>query len=342
MTKEYTLQAFLKNFSLPNSGYLIIYGDEPLLHDSFFKKLDNLKLKYNVYNGEDLNLDKFIEILGEKHLFSIHNAQQKNLTIIKRAERFFQKLKGKQKKLLTTLVSKKPKNLVILSFLTTYKKSELSREPLKTLFSNAELILKAQKLSKQQVYQLIKKKFKSMNIKVDDEVVKFLMETFEDLTTLRTELDKLTTYALDKSTLTLEEVKNLVFGTPKVSVFDLQDAFFSKNLREFLFKFENITKSLTSYELNSLIFQLVGLFLSTANRLLILNTIKNPTYEVYKNLGIVYQFQIEKYNLWKTLWDEVNLKNFIKALYKTEFLVKVYFNNPKEVFLNTSIKFLAS
>jgi DNA polymerase-3 subunit delta len=253
--------------------------------------------------------------------------------VVRGAEKFFSKLRTAGKKRLLPFLSRKPSNLVVLLFETDLKKGETAKEPLKTLFATAEAVLKAPKPDKRQIAKLVANRFKAEGVVVEPAVVEYLTEQFaDDLTALRTELEKLTTYATDTKRLTLSEVKELTFGNPKVSVFDFQDAFFGKNLKEALDTFRGLTANLTSYEKSAVVFQLLGLLLSTANRLLILKE-RAPSEgedKVLRSLGVVYKFQAQKFKNWANLWSEKELKDLVRQLYLTDRALKVKFENPEE------------
>ena len=253
-----------KNLKL-ESGIYIIHGSEELLHKNFINFLKKHYKTVNIYYGDSIDLDTFVQILGEKSLFS----SKGNVNVLLNGESFFKKLRKKQKELLVKFLGRRIDNIVIISILADLKKSELSKEPFKTLFSVAKEVFTAKPLNRTQVANLIKKKFKTLGIQYEEGVVEYLLESFSDLVQLKLELEKLITYLGDKKKLTLSEVKELVEGNPSYTVFDFQKVFFEKDLAGSLKIFKSLLEGLTSYERTSLVLQLEGLILTTLNRLLV-------------------------------------------------------------------------
>ena len=335
MVKEYSVSQFLKEGSFPESGFVVVHGEDEFLHKNVLKKIKKEFKSYNLHRGDEISADKFLELLGEKNLFS---SNSKTVNVVWNAEKFLLKLKGNWKKKIPAFFERKIPNLVVLHFITELKKNELSKEPLKSLFSNAALIVKVSKLNKRQIYLLLKRRFQAEGIEVEEGVLEYLSENIDDLNALKVELDKLITYALSSKRLTLEEVKELTFGTVKVTPFDFQDYFFGKDLRSAIQTFEVLTLSLTSYEISALVFQLSGLILSTANRLLIIKEklkrsgLEKPDGQIFKEVGIFYKFQAAKFERWLSLWGEEELTDLVSGLYGLEKAIKVNFLNPKEEF----------
>ncbi len=67
---------------------------------------------------------------------------------------------------------------------------------------------------------------------VDREGVDLLAASFSDLMTLYSELDKLFAYKKEDKTVTVEDVKNIVFPSKEYTFFDIQDSLIEKNLEK--------------------------------------------------------------------------------------------------------------
>ncbi len=336
MSSSATVAQFLKKGSFPDKGFVVVVGSEELLHRNLLKKLQREGKNYNLYRGDEIDWEQFVSILGERNLFG----GSKGANVVWGFEKFLSKLKAGHKKKLAALLKRGTGNLVILSILTDLKKGDLAKEPFKSLAGSGALFLTAAPLNRNQVAALIAKKFSSAGIEVEKGVIEYLVETFGELEFLRNEVEKLITYALDKGKLTLAEVKELCFGNPKYTVFDLQRAFFERDRQKVLEIYRALSVGMADYEKTPLLLQIEGLLLSTANRLLLLKEKLSQTgdfNEAAKAAGITFAFQRAQFQSWLPLWSEAELKRLIVALYRLDYSLKVEFALADEVFK----KFLA-
>jgi DNA polymerase-3 subunit delta len=332
MAKETTATKFLKGGNFPEKGLVLVYGPEEVFHEAILKKLKKEKQKFQIYHGDEMDLDKFVSLLGERNLFS---GAGKTVNVLLKGELFFDKLKKKQKEKLQRLLNLSISNLLLIFIQKEITKKELSKEPYKTLFGKAEIVISAKSLNKTQLTGLIKKKFQKEGIKVENEVIQFLQSAFSDTLELKNEIEKLILYALDKKTLTLSEVKELVEGNAQYSIFDFQNSFFDRNLSESLKIFKILIKGVPAYEVRVVIFQLQGLLTNTTNKLLVAKE-KIQNGEELKNfakrIGLYYPFQVSQYGKWLNLWDEEELIKVLKNLYQLDVNVKTRFLPPAEEF----------
>ena len=332
--KEETITQALKrkNLKFPSGGVIVVYGPEEVLHKNLFRKLKEQFGSYFFHYGDELTLDKLYELAGERSLFS---SGKREVNIIWQAEKFFSKLKRRQKERLTSLLRREIANLLVFSITAELKKTDWGKEPYKTLREVAAAIYSAKGLNRTQIAALIKKKFDKEGIQVSQEVVNYLLESFSDLSQLKQELDKLIVYALEKKKLNLEEVKELTQGNRNYTIFDFQNRFFDKDLKGAIETLRGMLFGLTSYEGSALIFQIEGLLLSTLSRLLL---IKERTAEgkklkeIAKEVGLYYPFQVVQYEKWDSLWSEEELLKVIKLLYRFDVAVKVKFLSPVSEF----------
>ncbi len=305
-------------------GIYIIHGSEEILHKNFVNLLKRLYDSVNIYHGEELDLEKFIQLLGEKTLF----AQRGNINVIFNAEKFFSRLRKKQKEKLIRLLQRDLKNVVVISITADLKKGDLSKEPYKTLFSVAKDIFVAKPLNRKQITTLLERKLKSAGVSFEPEIIPYLLESFSDLVQLKMELEKLLTYVGEKGKITLAEVKELIQGNPNYTVFDFQKSFFDRDLSKSLKIFESLLEGLTHYERTSLTLQLEGLVLNTLNRLLIAKEklAAGKKLETFaKDLGLFYPFQIAQFKNWLNLWSEKEIVSTLRGLYTFDQKVKLKF-----------------
>ena len=331
MVKEITVAQALKEKLNTDSGVIVVYGLEELLHKNFLQKLKREFGNYNLHYGDEVDLEKLLELMGERSLF----AKGKTVNVIWQAEKFFSKLKKRQREKLKNLLRRKVSNLLVFSITAELKKGDWNKEPYKTLSEVASLIVSAKSLNRTQIANLIKKKFSKEGIKIPPKAVEYLLESFSDLVELKNELDKLLAYAYGKKELTLEEIKELVEGNRKYTVFDFQNAFFAKDLEGSLKTLKGLLSGLTTYEGNALIFQLEGLILSTTNRLLLIKekteggkTLK----EIAKEVGLYYPFQVSQYSNWNNLWSKEELLKLLRFLYRFDTNCKLKFLPPVSEF----------
>ena len=319
-----------KNLKLER-GIYIVHGSEELLHKNFINLLKKIYGSVNIHYGEDLDLETFLQILGEKTLFTKNNT----VNIIFNAERFFSKLRKKQKEKVVRLLQREIKNVVVVSILEDLKKGDLSKEPYKTLFSVAKDIFSAKPLNRKQVATLLERKFKSAGISFEPEVIPYLLESFSDLVQLKMEVEKLITYVGEGGKITLAETKELIQGNPQYTVFDFQKSFFDRDLEKSLKIFESLLEGLTSYERNALTLQLEGLILNTLNRLLVAKeklSVGNKLETFARELGLFYPFQVAQFKDWLRLWDEKDIVGTLKGLYSFDQSVKLKFQPSVDSF----------
>ena len=332
--KEISVAQFLKKpKEIKPGSVIVIYGEEELLHRRFLEFLKNHFGEYQFFHGEDIDLDDLKGILGMKTLFGGGKSEVK---VLWRAQDFLSKLRRKQQKeKLKKVLNSKFTNIVVFSLLKDLKKSDLSKEPYKGLFERADLILTAKNLNRQQIALMVKQKFLKAGIKIPENAVRYILENFSSLVELKNELEKLITYAQGKEKITLEEIKSLLAGNPQYTVFDFQNAFFGKELKKSLHILEALKQGLTQYERTALMFQLEGLILNTTNRLLIAKerTKKGEELKTFaRDIGLYYPFQVKQLENWLNLWEEKELINLLRELYRFDLSVKTKFLPAEEEF----------
>ncbi|NPB05456.1 MAG: hypothetical protein GXO08_03650 [Aquificae bacterium] len=331
MAKELSLARLLqqKELSLGKGLYAVV-GPEEFLHKSLVARLRRELGSVEVKSGDELDLEGFAQLLGSKTLFSKGPAA----SVLLKAESFFSKLRGKkQKEKVAALLRRPVGKIVVISITADLKKTDLAKEPYKTLLEAAAAVLKAESLPRDQLAALIRKKFQKAGITPQEGVVEYLLEVFPDLSALKTELEKLLTYAVGKRTLTLSEVKELVSGNPSYTVFDLQKAYFDRDLKRTLQTFKGLLEGLTAYERNALCLQLEGLLLATANRLLVAKerTQKGRKLKSFaRELGLYYPFQVAQFEGWLQRWELSDLVKVLQALHRFDLAVKTRFLPAEE------------
>ncbi|HIP86074.1 MAG TPA: hypothetical protein EYH18_00340 [Aquifex sp.] len=332
MGKEVSVTKTLKGKILIKEGIITVYGSEELLHKNLFKKLKEQFGGYQLYYGEEIELEDLIKLFGERSLFS---GGKSSLYIIWQAEKFLKKLRKKQKEKLKKLLSNKVTNIVVFSITKDLKEAELRSDPYKSLLEVSQIVFTAKSLNRAQISSIIRKKFASAGIKISEEAVNYLLESFPDLVQLKNELEKILTYAVGKREITLEEIKELSEGSGKYTVFDFQNAFFSGDLSQSLKILSSLMEGLTSYERTLTALKLEGLILSTVNKLLIAKerVKKGESLKSFsKELGLYYPFQVVQFEGWLSRWEIQELLKIIKLLYRFDANVKLKFLPAEEEF----------
>ncbi len=310
-------------------GIYVVHGSEEFLHKKLVEKLKKSFGTVRTIFGGELKLEDFPSLLGEKSLFG----GSKSVVILQEGEKFFSKLRKKQKEKLARLLRRKVSNVLFILITVDLKKGDLSKEPYKTLFSVAEGVFSAKPLSRKQMAAAILNRFKKEGIVPEKGVIEYLLESFADLASLKMELEKLITYAKGQKKLTLSEVKELVEGNPQYTVFDLQSTYFERDLRRTLKTFEGLLEGLTAYERNALCLQIEGLFLSTLNRLLVAieRTSKGENLKSFaREIGLHYPFQVIQFERWLQVWDKTKIVSSLRSLYKFDLNVKTKFLPAEE------------
>ncbi len=310
-------------------GIYVVHGSEEFLHKKLVEKLKKSFGTVRTVFGEELKLEDFPSLLGEKSLFG----GSESVVVLQEGEKFFSKLRKKQKEKLVRLLRRKVSNILFILITVDLKKGDLAKEPYKTLFSVAEEVFSAKPLSRKQMAAAILNRFKKEDIVPEKGVIEYLFESFADLVSLKMELEKLITYAKGQKKLTLSEVKELVEGNPQYTVFDLQNAYFERDLKSTLKTFEGLLEGLTTYERSSLCLQIEGLLLSTLNRLLIANEKISEGKELKsfaREIGLYYPFQVAQFERWLRLWDRTKVVSSLRNLYRFDLNVKTKFLPAEE------------
>ncbi|WP_461832665.1 DNA polymerase III subunit delta [Aquifex sp.] len=317
----------------------ILHGDEPYLLRTFLSKLkERFGNNYRVLWGDEITEEEFFSALSERGIFG---SSKEEAVVLYNFEAFLKKLGRKKKSkefLLKTLKGVKS-NYLFIVFDRKLQKQELSSEPYKSIQSFG-LVVSSGKLSKERIKNLVKKKFTEKGIKIEDEALNYLLESAQyNLMELKLEVEKLIDYAWDKKSLSLNDVKKILFTlSDNVNVFIFVDAFLLGDYEKAVETLENlyrwgihplqIQKLLTSYVIK----------LYTASRMLE----KEDKNKVLEKLGIKNQFAKIKFSEYLKKNDKESLRKMLTYLQKIDMFEKLYFQDPSKLLKEFVLNFALS
>ncbi len=329
---EVSIIQFQKEFfsKPPERRVFVIHGDEPYLIKTFLNKLkEKYGDSYTVLWGDELTEEEFFSNLSESSIFG--NAKERAIVIFN-FEGFLKKLgrKKKSKEFVIKALRGVKSNYVFIVIDRRLQKQELNSEPYKsiTVFGG---ILKADKLSKQKIRQLVAKKFKDKGINVDEKAVDYLLELSEyNLMELKLEVEKLIDYATENKKLSLEEVKRLSFFiSGSANVFEFIDAFLKGDREKALLLLDRlymwgvhplqVQKLLSSY--------VVKLFFLK----LAIESGKDEK-KVLEKLGVRSNFLKLKFSEYIRKNELREIKQMLEGLRRLDMFQKLYFQPPEESF----------
>ncbi|SMP11844.1 DNA polymerase III, delta subunit [Desulfurobacterium pacificum] len=202
---------------------IFIYGDEIYLTEQLIKKISSFREVEKFYADEDLSaIYSFsgTSLFGSSPVLLITNAQHLPSALRKKSE------KEKFLKFLKTL----PEFIVAATETLDYKK--LKSEIFQTITELAEIVIVSESYHEKAVYNLLKKKFSSAGKQISDQAIRLIIETVgTDLLNLKQETDKLLAYPGE---LTEETVRQILFSSGRVNVFEIIVPLVEKNRKEFL------------------------------------------------------------------------------------------------------------
>ena len=275
---------------------IFIHGEEIYLTEQLIKKISNLREIEKFYADEELSaIYNFsgTSLFGSSPIPLITNAQHLTSALRKKSE------KEKFLKFLKTL----PEFIVAATETLDYKK--LKNEIFQTIAESANIVIISESYPEKAVYNLIKKKFSSAGKQISDQAIKLIVETVgTDLLNLKQETDKLLAYPGE---LTEETVKQILFSSGRVNVFELIIPLVRKNKREFL---KQISAAL-SEGVDPL--SIIGLLQSQIRQLIAILTGEKP------------KLPLKAQKTFKELSKQTTLKELLlilKKIHETEFKIK--------------------
>ncbi|WP_029552315.1 DNA polymerase III subunit delta [Thermocrinis jamiesonii] len=321
------LLEYQKNLSLEKMKPInLVQVEEEYIVSAFMDKLSTVA-PVKVLWGNEINLQDFINALGESELFE--KKRQKEFLFIKKGEQFIKKLKDP--KLIKSLANRIKTKAVFILLEGKLDKSSLQKEPFKTLLELGDF-LEAKKLDRNKIRDLIRKKVEREGKKIDEQAIDYLLEiTSYDLTFLRGEVEKLLLYA-DKQ-ITLEDVKKVCLAQTYGNVFDFIEAFFTKNLEK--------TLSLLSalYRMGVPALQIQWLLVSYTLKLFVLKKSNKDPETLLQDLGVKHPFMIHNFKRYAKNFTEKELELLIKRLYWLDFAEKVAFVPPEKALRNMIVDY---
>lgn len=303
-------------------GCLFIVGDEEYIGRVVG---DRLKEKYTVKIlwGDETDLDGLISNLIDTSLFS---ARGSSAVILKRGEKFIKSLKKKEKERFLSFLEKIKENLFVLLYETSQIKQDISKEPLNTIVKKYRF-LKAVKLPKARIKEVVKKKFVKEGITVEEEDIEFLIDMCNgDLSVLKQETDKLILYK-GKGTLSKEEILKICIPVNEYSVFDLIDSFFTGDYGKFLEGVKNMKTT------GIIPLQLLNALSTTAIKLFFITQLLERGADIESALskaGVAHPFQKMKYKTYLKSVSSDIIKKILSLLYETDRRIKISYEDPYE------------
>ncbi|RUM29521.1 MAG: DNA polymerase III subunit delta [Aquifex sp.] len=336
---EKTIIQFQKEFFVkpPQKRVFLIHGDEPYLIKNFLSKLkEKYGDNYKVLWGDDITEEEFYANISETSIFG--NLKE-NAVVLYNFEDFLKKLgrKKKAKEFLIKTLKNIKSNYLFIVFDRKLQKQELSAEPYKSIQSFGMVIV-AGRLSKEKIKQLVLKKFREKDIKIEEKAIDYLLELTEhNLMELKLEVEKLIDYAFETKTLDFEEVKSIAFAiSENANLFEFIDAFLmgegekAVKLLDTLYRWGihplQIQKILVSYVIK----------LYTAQRLLEQGKDLNT---VLESLGIKNNYAKLKFKNYIQRNDTEKLKRMLSFLQRIDMFEKIYFQNPEDMFKDFVMSF---
>ncbi len=302
------------------TGCLFVIGDEEYIGKVIG---DRLKEKYTVKIlwGDETDLDTLLKNLTDTSIFS---AEGKNAVILKRGEKFLKSLKKKEKEKFISTLEKIKENLLVVFYETSQIKQDLSKEPLSSIVKKYKF-LKAVKLPKARIREIIKKKFVKEGITVKDEDIELLIDMCNgDLSVLKQETDKLILYK-ERGNLSREELFKICIPTNEYSLFDLIDSMFTGDYQRLLAGIKNMKTS------GIVPLQLLHAFSTTAIKILFVIKMTEEGTDIdsaLSKVGVTHPFQKMKYKTYLKNLSSDQINKIISLLYEADRRIKVNYEDP--------------
>lgn len=234
--KPEELFAELKKGELRPFYYL--YGEEDLLKSESFARLKEASLKGGL---PDFNFDQFC--YGDTDVARVVSAAStlpvmspKRLVVLRDAE----KLKvGEQEMLLAYLENPSPSTILIF-----VGRSADKRKKFFSTISKAGGLVEHSHPPEREMPKWVRWVAKKKGVDVSDGAARYLVDIIgNDLTSISSELEKLSMYVGDKKRVELEDVEAVTVDTKTRTVFQLTDAIATKNLKDSLLYLKKLLES---------------------------------------------------------------------------------------------------
>ncbi|MCS7262764.1 MAG: DNA polymerase III subunit delta [Aquificaceae bacterium] len=293
----------------------LVHGEEEFLIKNLVDKLREL-YKAKVLWGEELTLRDFKNlaltggVFESGETFFVYNAQE-----------FFKTIKDHKQfaSILTKIRGKR------FFFHVGVKLSEkdLQKEPFLT-FSQYGEVISASKMDRRRVEGIVRNKLQKSGVSLEEGAFQYLLEaTSYDLMLLKGETDKLLLYG--EPSLTLEELKSIVFAHREMSLFDLAEGILLGDYGKAL---EALSANL---QMGVHPLQILGLL---SNYLLKLYTAKVLTKggkkpeEALALVEVKHPFQVANFKKYLEKNSQEKLRFLLDRLYLLDLAIKVYYSDP--------------
>ncbi len=320
----YRLPQYLK--SVLEKGALkrvnLVHGEESYLKRALLDKLkERFGQGYTLLWGDEITLGDLIEASAGGNIFS---GQGERTVVVLRFEDFLKGVSRKGLEKLTGFLKNFSAGFLYIFVDRKLSKSELSREPFKTISSVGDLIL-ADKLPEAKVKDIVRKKFEREGKGIEEEALELMIKLCNaDLAVLRNESEKLISYTEGKK-VTLDDVREVCAPWGEYSLFELVDAFFQGKKEQRLVLLKEVLRTGTSP------IQILATLTSYALKLYVLHEAVSEGVDpdtAMDSLGIKHSFTKKKLKDYMQSMSRDKAKYLIEALYRIDYNVKVAFSPP--------------
>ena len=321
---EYKLLPYLKKVIEKNSPKAInlVYGEEEYLIRTLVDKLkENFPNGYRVLWGDELSLDSFFEFVSGGSLFS---SKGYNVLVVFAFDIFLKNL-GKKGIGNFLDVLKSVKGVYIYLVVEgKLSRTELSREPYKTIISMGDVIV-ADKVPKQKVKEIVRKKFEREAQGIEEQALEKLIDMCgSNLLALKQESEKLLAFS-GGGKVKLEDVEKVCVPWEETGLFELVDTVLEGDIEKSLSALREVLRKGVSP------FQIVATLASYINKLFIVHEMlsRGTSLETaLESVGIKHNFLKLKFKRYLDSLDSQRAEALIESLYRLDYGTKVRFLPP--------------
>ncbi len=320
---EYKLLPYLKNVLEKGSPKEVnlVYGEEEYLIKTLIDKLkERFPNSYTVLWGDELSLEKLFEFSAGGSIFS---GGEKALVVLEFNS--FVKSLGKRGHSSLINLLKVLKGVFLYAVVKgKLSKAELSKEPYRTITSLGDVIV-ADRLSKQKVREIVKKKFEREAQGIEDQALEKLIDMCgSNLLALKQESEKLLAFSGGRK-VRLEDVEKVCVPWEDAGLFELVDAVVEGDIKGSLIALREVLRKGVSP------FQIVATLASYINKLFIVHEMlsRGTNLETaLESVGIKHNFLKLKFKRYLDSLDSQRAEALIESLYRLDYGTKVRFLPP--------------
>ncbi|WP_340694845.1 DNA polymerase III subunit delta [Hydrogenobacter thermophilus] len=306
----------------------IVQSEDEYVLKTFTDKLSSL-YEVKLLWGDELERKSFFSMLTEGEMFT----RKKKVFVVKKGEEFLKSVKDGA--YFVSLAKKLNKVSVFFVISEKINKSQLEKEPLKTILSIGDF-LEAKSPDKRKVRELVKSRFVKEGRDIDESALEYLLEiTSYNLVELKNEVDKLLLYKEGK--ITLEDVKSVCFSSAEYTIFDFINAFYTKDMEKSLVYLSSLLKSGISP------LQIQAILINYSIRLFVASTSARDQTDkdkIFTELSLNNPYLRHSFKIYMEKFTAMEVKNLILKLHTLDIAEKVYFADPQESLKNFVIEYL--